>query len=259
MLLDAIITVLRETLEAGVVVSVLVSMGRWRGIRGHWVPGGLLLGLSGGVIYALDMRSLSQAFDYAGQEVVNASLQYSIAASLLALLALHARLKPLLLTLLLVWVVALVVVREGAEIMIFFTALLSHEGMALKILSSGFVGLAIGASVGIVCFYCLNLLALNARMIAQIVLLAMIAAGMVAQGTQLLIQVDWVSAGPPLWNTNPWLNENSMTGQVAYAVFGYEATPSGIEVALYSASLTLALMVGLGTYLWVTRKTKGVW
>lgn len=247
MLLDAIITVLRETLEAGVVISVLVSMGRLREIRGFWVPGGLFLGLLGGLVYALNMRTLSAAFDYAGQEVVNASLQYSIAVALLALLALQTRLQRGMLTALLVLIVALVVVREGAEIMIFFTALLTQDDMALKVMLSGFIGLAIGASVGIVCFYCLSLLTLNARIVVQILLLALISAGMVAQATQLLIQIDWVSAGHPLWNTNPWLDENSVTGQAAYAVFGYEATPTAIEVVLYSAALALALLVGLGS------------
>jgi high-affinity iron transporter len=59
------------------------------------------------------------------------------------------------------------------------------------------------------------------------------------QAAGLLIQADWLSAGQPLWDTNTLLPEASIPGQVVYAVFGYEATPSLQEIIVYLGSLLI--------------------
>ena len=64
-----------------------------------------------------------------------------------------------------------------------------------------------------------------------------LAAGMVLQATQLLMQVDWLSSGEPLWDSSWFIAEASVVGQMAYAIFGYEATPSLIELGAYSLSI----------------------
>lgn len=244
MLLDTVITVLRETLEAGVLISVLVSLGKWRGIKSYWLVAALGLGIVCATFYALNMRELSMAFDYAGQEVVNATMQYLIYALLLCLLVLQVSVHCRVTQMMMVLVVALVITREGAEIMILFSALVTREGMLLNLMLSGFIGLAIGASVGIICFYLLSLLVLSWRVAVHTLLLALISAGMVSQATRLLIQVDWISAGAAVWNSSSLLSENSVAGQMAYAIFGYEATPSLIEIVFYNAALIIALVTG---------------
>lgn len=244
MLLDIIITVLRETLEAGVLISILISVGKLKQISASWVGFGLLGGVLGAVVYALNLGRISQAFEYAGQEVINATLQYLIYVILLVFLTQISRpaKRSWLLVLLMISVVGLVLVREGAEIMILFSALLMHEGMVIKVFTSGFVGLAIGVSVGIICYYLLGLLSPRLRVLVLTLLLIMIGSGMVAQATQLLIQVDWIEASHPLWDSGYLLSESSVVGQVAYAIFGYEATPTFIEVLLYTLSMAISLI-----------------
>ena len=74
-------------------------------------------------------------------------------------------------------------------------------------------------------------------------LLCLIGAGMIMQATMLLEQVDWLPSGEPLWDSSGLLSEQSVAGELLYAVFGYEATPGPAQVVLYSTSLLLMLAV----------------
>ena len=100
-------------------------------------------------------------------------------------------------------------------------------------------------------FYYL-LLALPARrtLLISLILLSLTAAGMCAQATKLLIQADWISVAGPLWNTSGILPEESLAGQLLYALIGYEASPSAAEVAIYAGSL--AIMAGSLCTGWIT-------
>ena len=72
-------------------------------------------------------------------------------------------------------------------------------------------------------------------------LLLLIGAGMSSQATRLLIQADWISAGGALWDTSGILAEDSLSGQLLYALVGYEASPSALEVAAYVAAIAFLL------------------
>ena len=242
MLLNAIIIVLRETLEAGVLISVLLSVARQQQLSRKAITQGLLLGVVGAVVYAWNLQSVSEWFDYAGQEVVNAGMQYAIYCGLL-LVCLSIGRAPLLhqstLQRLVALVVMLAVVREGAEIVLFYSSYWNQSDVLLRVLTSGFMGLMIGFSVGALCYYALINLPLLWAGRVQRVVLALMAAGMVAQGTQLLLQVDWLPGGAPLWDVSAWLPESSLLGELAYATLGYEAAPTPVEVSLYVAALLL--------------------
>jgi high-affinity iron transporter len=72
-----------------------------------------------------------------------------------------------------------------------------------------------------------------------VALLCLIGAGMVMQATLLLEQVDWLPSAQPLWDSSALVSEQSVTGELLYAVFGYEATPSAVQIGLYVGSLLL--------------------
>ena len=75
MLLSSVILVLQETLEAALLVSVLLTISYQQWNRNAW----LLFGIGGGLVlsylYASNMGEISEWFDYVGQEIVNAGLQ----------------------------------------------------------------------------------------------------------------------------------------------------------------------------------------
>jgi len=248
MLLNAVIIVLRETLEAGILVSVLLSIGHQfkLGLRWLWVA--LSGGFIGAIIYAINLRVVSTWFDYVGQELVNAAIQYSVYVCLLAICLVIASPRPIrqsILTPLLTLAVVLASVREGTEIIIFLKGFLHDSDVLARAVTSGFIGLMIGVSVGVLCYYAILLMGHRWSRWIQIVMLTMVAAGMVAQATQLLIQADWLPSPAPIWDTRALLPESSIPGQLAYATFGYEATPTPLEAWLYLAALALVPLLVL--------------
>ena len=240
LLIDITIIVLRETLEASILVAVLLSVSRSIGLRVTWVFVSLIFGLVGSVVYGSSLGFISDWFNYAGQEVVNAALQMSVYFLILALIFIRSiaidgsnRVFQILMS----SIVSVALIREGSEIYVFYAGYFDNTASLLTALTSGFVGVSIGLSVGAIVFYSLAMANQSLARILHSALLILVAAGMVLQATQLLIQVDWISSGEPLWNSGSFIAESSVIGQMAYAIFGYEATPSLIELAAYSLSL----------------------
>ena len=61
--------------------------------------------------------------------------------------------------------------------------------------------------------------------------------------SHLLEQVDILSSSKILWNSNGFLAENSELGQLFSVLFGYDATPSIIQLSLYFMALLLPLFI----------------
>ena len=250
MLLDAVIIVLRETLEAGVLVSVLLTIGNQHQLGQRWLILAFMAGLAGALIYARNMGVVSNWFEYVGQEVLNGIIQYSVYLCLLficLLVSSRSSVKSRVLMGLLTLTVVLALIREATEIMIFFSGFIGNSEALSKAVTSGFIGLMIGLSVGALCYF--SIMSLKFRWIkpAQVFVLSLVGAGMVAQATQLLIQADWLPSLAPLWDTRNILPEASIPGQLAYAIFGYEATPTPIEAWLFLGAL---LSIPLAIVLW---------
>ncbi|EAW31776.1 iron permease, FTR1 family protein [marine gamma proteobacterium HTCC2143] len=242
MLIDAVVIILRETLEAAILIGILISISNSVSIKPYWLFLSLTCGIFSAVGYAASLGSISTWFDYVGQEVVNASIQYLIYGCLLATAVLTANSNLRLtfsLKLAMASAATLAMIREGSEIIIFFTGFLSKEHIMAEALTSGFIGLTIGMSVGALCYFSIIACPRKTRMKVQITLLSFIAAGMVAQATQLLIQADWLPSTGQLWDSTGILSEQSTVGQLAYATFGYEATPTPVEVYTYLIALLL--------------------
>lgn len=243
MLLDAILIVLRETLEAGVLVSVLASIGTRQQLSLRWLWSAFGAGLFGAALIAINLRAISDWFDGVGQEVVDAMLQYAVYLLLLALLIGLRRGADHWLKSCMIATVALTIAREGSEILLFFSTYLRANGELVRALTSGFVGLMIGLSVGILCYFVLTItLPQRIARTAQKIVLPLLAAGMTMQATQLLQQADWLPSTEPIWDSGGLLAEQSLPGQLAYAVFGYEATPTAIEVGVYVGALALIVL-----------------
>ncbi len=251
MLLSSVILVLREVLEAALLFSLLMALSRRLTISCRWVFLSLGIGLLGAAIYGFNIDIVSEQFEGVGQELINAFLQIAIylALSVIAGLSLAHRqgrkAPPLLITVLMTLCVALAIVREGSEIMIYLSGFLAVENLRIPVLAGCAIGAAIGVSVGAVFYFLLLNLETGTARMAGAVLLLLVAAGMASQATLLLIQADWLPAQYPLWDSTWLVSEQSVTGQLLYALVGYEATPTALQVGAYVGSMLL-----LGAIAW---------
>jgi high-affinity iron transporter len=252
MLLTSVILILQEILEAALLISILAVLSRRQGYGFDWLYYGLAAGGLFAWLYASNMRYVSEWWDYAGQEVVNAALQISIAAAIVALSWLICRARPgtrhsRLFFLLAALTIGLAVTREGSEIGVYLGGFLSQPEKLQPVLTGGAIGAGIGLSIGFLVYYGLMALPGNAGTWTPLVLLALFCGNMLSQSAVQLTQVDLLAAGPTLWDSSAWLPEHSMPGRLLYALIGYESTPSAMEVSAYLAGvLAVATSVALG-------------
>ena len=272
MFLNSVILVLQEILEAALLISVLLVLikqlqtvstnGFLPAYR--WLYHGLLGGFVGAWLYALAIPSISTWFDYVGIEVVNSFMQILIIICLICLcygmsfnkLQYRNDLLGTLTTLYLGIVVALGIIREASEIIIYMSGVIAQPDNFTPVLLGGFIALGIGISSGIFLFYLLTTFSNKWAFRSCMLLLALFAGNMASQACLLLIQADWLPYTTELWNTSSFLPENMVVGQLLFALIGYEANPSWLQAASYLCGTLLILCSPLFRDAWFQKPAK---
>jgi len=245
MLLNSVIIVLREVLEAALLMSVFLASARFLQIRNRWVVAAIITGLVGASVYGSLLHPVSELFDGVGQEVVNAFLQFGAFALLVLIVfqiprrAQNPHNSAAVIVGLMALTVALAITREGAEILVYLSGFWSMSDFFSAVAIGSVIGACIGFSVGVLIYYLLLAQPLRHALPTSVLLLHLIGAGMASQATRLLIQADWISTSGAIWDTSHILSEHSLAGQLLYALIGYEASPSLVEVFAYVGSLLL--------------------
>lgn len=251
MLLTSVIIVLREVLEAALLVSILLALSTVLDISRRWVSWSLAFGLAGATIYSISVAAISDWFDGVGQEVTSALLQFLVylLLFLFALLLLRSsgsrRLPEKLTMLIFAATVSLAITREGFEVLVYIYGFSTVWPQFVTILLGSAIGASIGVSIGALIYYFVCSLSCRQSLVVGIGLLALVAAGMLSQAVLLLIQADWLPSQLPVWDSSGWLSEESVTGQLMYALVGYEATPTALQASFYFGGLLLLLIVAV--------------
>ncbi len=255
MLLSSVILVLGDTLEAALLVSILLMISNQQWNKVAWLWFGIFGGLVLAWFFARYMAEISEWFDYVGQEIANASLQ--ILTALLLVVCAWALCKSrqfdagggqsqenrftFLFTFCAAGAVTLAITREGSEILIYTGGFIQQKEYLHTVLTGSFVGFGIGLSIGILIYYGLLSLPAKWRLYAPVTLMALFAGNMLSQAVLQLTQADWISSTRAFWDTSDWLPEKSIPGQLLYALVGYEATPSAIQLIAYIVGVILVL------------------
>jgi high-affinity iron transporter len=257
MLSTTVIIVLREVLEASLLISILAAVSGLVGISRRWVAVGLSLGLIGAIGFSLGIVAISEWLDGFGQEVVSAAMQVTMYLCLLliAILVLrharsHDRRRGWVRALMVV-TVALAVTREGFEVLVYVYGFLGAPSQLLTVLMGAVIGTGIGISTGVILYYVLRSPVIRKHPTVDFCLLGLVGSGLLLQATTLLMQADWLPGSEPLWDTSSWVPESSVTGQLLYVLIGYEATPTAIQVQVYAAGLLALILVAM----WMGRKS----
>ncbi len=250
--------VFREVLEAALIVSIVAAATRGVPYRGTALLTGIGAGVLGAGLVALGADRIAALFSGAGQEVFNAGVllaavlmiawhviwMSSHARELSARVqgvgyAVRAGTSPLTV---LVAVVALAVLREGSEIVLFLYGMLaggaSYPGTGLGL------GLAAGAAVGALLYFGLLRIPMRHFFGATNALLVLLAAGLAADAMTFLVQANLLPAlGEPFWDTAALLDERSLPGQVLHVLVGYTARPAPVQALAW---LVTVLLLGAG-------------
>jgi high-affinity iron transporter len=260
-MIGALIIVFREVLEAGLIVGIVLAASKSIPRRGRWIALGVSAGFVGACTLAIFAGVIGQLFNGSGQELLNATVLFSAVAMLgwhniwmsthgreLSQNAKHlgrevasGRKKLTALAI----VVALAVMREGSEVVLFLYGLLASGGDSWQqVMLGGLCGLLLGAAISTLLYGGLVVLPVRHFFTATTVLLTFLAAGLAAQGVAFLQQGGYLERwSAPIWNTGAILPETSWLGRVLHTLIGYSERPSGMQLLIYLS--TLGVIVGL--------------
>ena len=257
--------VFREVLEAALIVGIVAAATRGIAGRGRVIALGLLAGLIGSGIVAAMAEAISGLAEGMGQELFNATV-LGLAVAMLAWhniwMSVHGRelaqnaqaiagavrtgVRELSVV---AMVVALAVLREGSETVLFLFGIASAGNTsAAAMVAGGALGLAGGTAVGYLLFAGLLRVPLKWFFAATSALVLLLAAGLASQAARFLIQADVLpSLATPLWDTSRLVSNDSAVGSLLHGLVGYDAQPAGMQVAFF----IVVLAAILGGMTWV--------
>jgi high-affinity iron transporter len=260
-MLASLIIVFREVLEAGLIIGIVLAATQGIAGRAAWLSAGIVAGLLGASCLALFAGALESAFSGSGQEVFNATI---LVAAVVMLswhqlwMAGHGRQMAAEMKTMgrdvaqgrrslfaLAVVVAVAVLREGAEVVLFLygIAAAGHDGWPALMLG-GAGGVALGALVSLLLYRGLLAIPVTRLFAVTSWLIALLAAGMAGQAAAILAGADLIPAwGYQLWDTSWLLPEDGLLGRALHAMVGYSDRPMGVQLAAWAVVLAV-LVVG---------------
>lgn len=254
------LVIFREVFEIALIVGVLMAATKGLAKRGQWVALGILAGIAGATLIACFAEAISQSFYGMGQEILNATVLLAAAVLIgwtVIWMTRHGREltqhfrrvgqsvvsgeKPMYS---LAVVVALAVLREGAEIVMFTYSAYITGGRPIDLVLGFIFGITTGGIAGMVLYY--GMIRIPTKKIFTVTswLLMFLVAGMVTQAAGYLTAAGKLpELIPTMWDTSMLLAQDSLLGRFLQVLLGYTERPSGIQVMTYA--MTLGVLIFL--------------
>lgn len=249
--------VFRETLEAALFVGIIAAATRSLAGRTKWLAGGVAAGVLGALALAAGADRLGALADGVGQDLMNVAI-LSLALLMLAwhciwvsthgremsrdALQLGSSVKtgaraPRALMV----AVALAVLREGAETVLFVSGLVSGTASNLGAIGAGAtLGVLGGTAIGGMIYFGLSRVKPQHLFAVTNVLIVLLAAAIASQLARALAQsglTDFWTAS--LWDSSAILQPDSPLGVLLHALVGYDARPSGLQLTFYVVTILI--------------------
>ena len=252
--------VFRESLEAALFVGIVAAATRGVPGRARWLAGGVCAGLFGALALASGAEQISALADGIGQDLVNVAI-LAVALTMLAWhciwVSTHAKemsmaarrigssvreggRKPWAL----VTAVALAVLREGAETVLFVSGLATGAAGSWADMAVGAAGgLAGGVVLGSLIYFGLSRVRAEHLFKVTNGLILLLAGAIASQLARALAQAGVVNVwSTPLWDSSQVLPTESPLGVLLHALAGYDAQPSGLQLAFYLGTLFVIVL-----------------
>ena len=256
--------VFREVLEAALIVSIVCAATRGVRGRGLWVGSGIGAGTLGAIVVAFFASAIAAAVSGIGQELFNATILLAAVAMIgwhAIWMASHGRelamqmkgvgsavqdgSRPLSALLI---VVAIAVLREGSEVVLFLYGQAASGASVLEIAGGIAFGIICGVAVGFLLYFGLLRIPMRHFFSATNWLMLLLAAGLASQAARFLIQADVLPAlGNRIWDSSAILSDHSLIGQALHTLVGYDARPAGMQLLFYAVT---AVAIAIGMRVW---------
>jgi len=252
MMIAALLIILREGLEAalivGIVLGVLRKLGRMDRSKPVWI--GVVAAVVASIIAGLALNALGVAFEGRGEEIFEGAAMLLAAGVLTWMIfwmqrqgrnvqaELESDVRQAVTvgsTRALFSLAFVAVLREGIETVLFLTAA-AFSATPVEALVGGALGLTIAVVLGWLMFAAGKRLDVRAFFRVTSVLLIFFAAGLLAHGVHELQEAALLpTLVEHVWDVNFILDEDSIVGAFLKALLGYNGNPSLFEVISYVA------------------------
>lgn len=261
-MLDAVLLILREVLEAALILSLLLALGKKLRLNYHWSFVALAIGVAGSWLLAHFAYDIADAMEGMGQELLNAALYCAV---ILCVIALALSILPLAFTCstdsstnraqvknraglfynLFVIIVSFSLMREGSEIWIYLSAFAHNPNAMSSALMGAAIGTGIGMSLGAIIYYVFVFMRENYFLPVFLVVITLLAGGLSMQVAKQLMQIGLLDSGAPLWDSSFLVDEHSWLGELLYALVGYDSRPAPIQGIFYLFTVAPILLTSL--------------
>lgn len=256
--------VFREVLEAALIVSIVCAATRGVPGRGGWVGIGIAAGVVGAVVVAFFAGTIAAAVSGIGQELFNAT----VLLAAVVMIAWHAiwmsshgkELATQMKTVggavqsgkrplsALMIVVAIAVLREGSEVVLFLYGQAASGAGVVEIAAGIALGVVGGVAIGFLLYFGLLGIPMRYFFSATNWLMLLLAAGLASQAAGFLIQADVLPAfGNRVWDSSALLSNGSLMGKTMHTLIGYDAQPAGMQLLFYAVT---AIAIAIGMKVW---------
>ncbi|MBS0326012.1 MAG: FTR1 family protein [Proteobacteria bacterium] len=260
-MLGVALLVFREVLEAALIVTVVAAATRGVPRRGVFVGGGIALGVLGAVVVAVCMGFIAGSLGGVGQEVFQASVLLAAVVMIgwhVTWMSSHGKEMVVRMRevtdsvragsssiVILLAVVALAVLREGSEVVLFVYGMAAGGAGKLGIVAGVPLGLAGGVVVGFALYLGLLRIPIRHFFTATNWMLVVLAAGLASSAAGFLLQANLLpTLGDQLWDTSGLLANGSIIGQAVHVLTGYEARPAGMQLVFWCVTFA-TLVLGM--------------
>jgi high-affinity iron transporter len=194
--------------------------------------------------YAAIIEVITDWWDGSGQERISAVLHLAVYLPVVALVwGLYRPLKTRFSVAAMVLIFVAASAREGSEIVIYVGAFMNSPDIRGAVFSGALIGAGIGVSCGVLVSAFLGTLSESKARLWVGIFLVSVASGMMLQAVSLLDQVGLIDYSARALDLEFLIPEQSVLGQLLYAVFGYDSQPSWLQFGLYLTCVVLAFGV----------------
>tara|TARA_R110000737_G_scaffold317535_1_gene328245 strand:+ start:14136 stop:14945 length:810 start_codon:yes stop_codon:yes gene_type:complete len=249
MLINTIILFFRDALPIFVITTILISLLHQQGIKQRWYVIAAFASVLLSLLLLTTIDDISRTLDDTGREwlyafcyIVCYFLSLILLGQLVVVNTQTRRQRCFRNRAVAMALMAILMTLNGANFLIYLTGFW-YQNNASNVLTTGVVlGVGICASIAVLLYFFMAFFQRYCRIVREI-LLIFFSAGLLMKASNLLIQIDVLPSDNFLWDSNHVIAENAEVGQLLTAFFGYDATPTMLQLWLYLSAIMLAFFV----------------
>lgn len=251
MLINTVLLFLQSALPIFIITSLLLiqfSSQTISSVNIKWPIFGFVLTIIAAFILSNNLENISQAADGKGIELFLSFGLLLVYLASIGLFILHrydcgAGYDSVIKTQLAFIIFFIIGCLNGAHFIVYLTSYWAQAQQVESMLIGVILGGGICLSISILFYFLLKYADQNISLKTSNYFLVFFALGQLMHAIVLLQQVDILPSSQPVWNSSSIIAENSELGQLLTVLFGYESTPSSLQLIIYVIAFIIPVIM----------------